>query len=80
MDGAQWQHVPNLKALEDFICDATTSSALVMVLEEGGSLVPQLSSQYLALACQRLAHFEDDAMKAPETQGLAPVARMLQVG
>lgn len=43
-------------------------------------MVPQLSSQYLALACQRLADFEDEALKAPKTQGIAPVARMLQVG
>ena len=77
-DAARWQQVPDVKALQTFICDATTGSALVMVLEEGADFVHQLSSQSLALACQRLAHFEIQTLRAP-TQGLGPVTQMLQV-
>jgi len=48
--------------LQDAICNAATGDALVMVLHRGSQagLLPQLSSQYLALSCQRLAHFEEE--------------------
>lgn len=70
--------MPDVAALQDFICDAATCSALVTVLQEGAALVPQLSSQYLALASQRLAHFEAEQVAA-RTEGLDHAARLLQV-
>lgn len=77
-DAAPWRLVPDVAALQEFICDADTGSALVTVLQEGAHLVPQLSSQYLALASQRLAHFEDEQV-ASRTEGLDQAACQLQV-
>ena len=78
-DVQQWRHVPNLATLQDLVCEATTGSALVTVLEEGADHLPHLSSQYLALACQRLAHFEAEQAFGG-IDGLQSATRWLQVG
>lgn len=70
--------MPDVAALQELICNAETGSALVMVLQEAAQLVPQLSSQYLALASQRLAHFEGEQLAA-RTEGVDHAARLLQV-
>ena len=66
--------------LQDAICNAATGDALVMVLHRGSQagLLPQLSSQYLALSCQRLAHFEEEWPVAT-LDDFAPVMQHVQV-
>ena len=66
--------------LQDAICNAATGDALVMVLHQGSQagLLPQLSSQYLALSCQRLAHFEEEYPVAT-LDDFVPVMQHVQV-
>ena len=66
--------------LQDAICNAATGDMLVMVLKQGlqAGLVPQLNSAYLALACQRLAHF-DDEYSVTTVDDFIPVIQHMQV-